>query len=268
MIDLGKKNVIGVTINAIDYDSTVHQIIKAAKERKSLTVSALAVHGVITGVQDAVHRYRLNQFDILTPDGQPVRWAMNLMYKTRLPDRVYGPNLMLKICEKAAHEGLSIYLYGSSDAVLIALEKNLIGMFPALKIAGKKASEFRQISTAEKIKIAEMIRSSDADILFVGLGCPRQEVWAYEHRAVLSMPLIAVGAAFDFHAGLLDQAPLILQNLGLEWFFRLVKEPKRLWKRYVFLNPIFVWNLFLQMTKLKRFAVDDTVEPTNELRYG
>jgi N-acetylglucosaminyldiphosphoundecaprenol N-acetyl-beta-D-mannosaminyltransferase len=268
MIDKGKQNVLGVCVDAVDYEAAVERIIAAAREQRGMAVSALAVHGVMTGVFDATQRYRLNHLDLAVPDGQPVRWAMNLLYHTALADRVYGPTLMLKLCEQAAHEGLPIYLYGSRPAVLQALSASLRDCFPGLVLAGAEPSRFRPISAEEKRTIVETIRSSGAAMVFVGLGCPRQEVWVYEYRDCIAMPLIAVGAAFDFHAGMLPQAPLPMQRLGLEWLYRLVREPKRLWKRYVLLNPSYLALLALQATGLKRFDPARATPPMREIGYG
>ena len=268
MIDKGKKNVLGILVNAVNYEAAVSKILAAASAGKPMSVSALAVHGVMTGVLDSTHRYRLNHIDLVLPDGQPVRWALNLLYHTKLPDRVCGPNAMLQICERAAEEGLSIYLYGSKASVLEALSRNLCQRFPKLIIAGTQPSKFRQVSPQEKQETAQQIRNSGAAITFVGLGCPRQEVWAYEYRDDLSMPLIAVGAAYDFHAGNLAKSPEWLSNLGLEWVFRMMKEPKRLWKRYVFLNPLFMWLFFLQAFKIKHFDPTDATPPVKEVLYG
>ncbi|MDY7014603.1 MAG: WecB/TagA/CpsF family glycosyltransferase [Cyanobacteriota bacterium] len=268
MLDAGKRNVIGVSVNVIDYEAAVDRIIQAAKARQGLSVSALAVHGVMTGALDDCHRYRLNHFDLICPDGQPVRWALNLMYKAKLRDRVYGPNLTLLTCQRAAAEGLPIYLYGSRSEVLAAFGENLRARYPNLQIAGSQPSRFRQVTAEEKQEIVEQIHASGAAITLVGLGCPRQEVWAYEYRDVLKMPLLAVGAAFDFHAGLLPQAPKLWQDLGLEWLFRLIQEPKRLWKRYVLLNPHYVWLLGQQMLGLRRFDPNTALPPQQELRYG
>ena len=268
MIDKGKKNVLGILVNAINYEAAVSKILAAASAGKPMSVSALAVHGVMTGVLDSTHRYRLNHFDLVLPDGQPVRWALNLLYDTQLPDRVYGPNSMLRICERAAEEGLSIYLYGSKASVLEALSHNLCQRFPKLIIAGTQPSKFRQVSPQEKQEIVQQIRNSGAAITFVGLGCPRQEVWAYEYRDDLSMPLIAVGAAFDFHAGTLAKSPEFLSKIGLEWLFRMIKEPKRLWKRYVFLNPLYMWLFLLQALKIKQLDPTDATPPVEEVLYG
>ena len=264
----GKKNILGAWIDAIDYETSVAKIISAAEGGKAMAVSALAVHGVMTGVLDRTHLYRLNHLDLVVPDGQPVRWVLDWLYQTRLPDRVYGPNLMLKICERAAQKELPIYLYGSQPEVLKQLCANLRAQFPRLIIAGSQPSRFRQVSREEKQEIVEEIRGSGAALTFVGLGCPRQEVWVYEYREELMMPLIAVGAAFDFHAGVLSQAPIGLQRLGLEWLYRLVHEPRRLWRRYVFLNPLYLSLVLLQAAGLKRFNPAEAIPPTNEMRYG
>jgi exopolysaccharide biosynthesis WecB/TagA/CpsF family protein len=264
----GKKNLLGAWIDAIDYESAVEKIILAAQEQKPLSVSALAVHGVMTGVLDRTHLYRLNHLDMVVPDGQPVRWALNLLHRTRLQDRVYGPNLMLKVCARAAANKLPIYLYGSKPEVLQSLSENLRVRFPELIIAGAQPSRFRQTTAEEKQLIAAEISRSGAAITFVGLGCPRQEVWVYEYREALQMPLLAVGAAFDFHAGLLSQAPARVQRWGLEWLYRLMREPRRLWRRYVYLNPLYLSLLVLQATGLRRFNPMEATPPADEMRYG
>jgi exopolysaccharide biosynthesis WecB/TagA/CpsF family protein len=233
-----------------------------------MAVSALAVHGVMTGVLDRAHRHRLNDFELILPDGQPVRWALNWLHNAPLNDRVYGPTLMLKICERSAQEGVPIYLYGSHSSVIEGLSDALCARFPDLIIAGAQPSRFRQVSTEEKEAIIQEIRRSGAAITFVGLGCPRQEVWAYEYREALSMPIVAVGAAFDFHAGNLPQAPARLQRAGLEWLYRLVQEPTRLWRRYLLLNPLYVALLMLQASKLVRFDPMRTKPPKQEMRYA
>lgn len=268
MINAGKMNILGVLVNAIDYESAVDRIINAAIKQESLSVSALAVHGVMTGVHDKEHLYRLNQFDLIVPDGQPVRWALNILYKTRLPDRVYGPTLMLKICEQAAIKNLPIFLYGSRPEVIKNLSSHLKVQIPGLTIAGVQPSLFRQVSSQEKQEMIARIRKSGAALVFVGLGCPKQEVFVYEHQHDLSMPLLAVGAAFDFHAGVLPQAPPFLQKVGLEWLYRLFQEPKRLWKRYILLNPEYLFLLLLQWLHLKKFDPIAGVPPTQECRYG
>ncbi|MBP0028089.1 WecB/TagA/CpsF family glycosyltransferase [Roseofilum sp. Guam] len=268
MIDAGKRNILGVLVNVIDYEGAVAQVIQAAKAKKGLSVCALPVHGIMTGVLDNTHRFRLNHMDLICPDGQPVRWALNLIHKAGLSDRVYGPNLTLRVCERAAQEGLPIYLYGSRQEVVDTLSQKLRERYPQLKIAGYQPGRFWQISVEEKQETVQTIKESGAAITLVGLGCPRQEVWVYEYRDHLSMPVLAIGAAFDFHAGLVPQAPPSLQALGLEWLYRLIQEPKRLWKRYVLLNPYYVWLLSLQILGLRKFNPNTTTPPEEEMRYG
>ena len=267
MINLGKHKVLGVRVDAVDYEAAVDFVIQAARERRPAAISALAVHGVMTGVLDAHHLYRLNHFDLIVPDGQPVRWALRSLYGLALPDRVYGPDLMLKVCERAAREGLPIFLYGSTAEVLAEAGDNLLRRYPTLKIAGTESSKFRRLSEPESKELSERIRATGASVVFAALGCPRQEVWAYEFRERLQMPVLAVGAAFPFIAGRLKQAPPQMQRLGLEWLFRLWTEPRRLWRRYLLLNPAYLSLLALQATKIRVFQ-SAGVPPTTEWNHG
>jgi N-acetylglucosaminyldiphosphoundecaprenol N-acetyl-beta-D-mannosaminyltransferase len=267
MRNAGKRNVVGVLIDAVDYDAALDFIFAAASERRSAAISALAVHGLMTGVLNGEQKFRLNHFDLLVADGQPVRWALNLLYNTQLSDRVYGPNLTRKICARAAAEGTPVYFYGSTPEVLEALRIELRKTYPKLKIAGMEPSKFRRLSADEKTALANRIQDSGACIAFIGLGCPRQEIFAFEFRDTLKMPILAVGAAFPFLAGKIAQAPVWMQNAGLEWLFRLVSEPRRLWRRYVYLNPAYVFLVSLQALRLSRFAPEG-VSPAKELLYG
>ncbi len=268
MTDYGKHNIIGISIDAVDYNAAVAYIREAAREERPYGVSALAVHGVMTGVEDDEHRYRLNHLELVTPDGQPVRWALRLLHGVRLPDRVYGPELTLRTCAMAATEGLPIYLYGSTPDVLERLKVNLPQMFPGLIIAGVEPSKFRTTTQQEKLEIADRIKGSGARIVLVGLGCPRQEVFAYEYRELLSLPMLAVGAAFDYHAGLLTEPPAFVQRMGLQWLYRLVQDPKRLWHRYTVLNSRYVLRVAAQKLRLYRPNLQAGTEPTEDILYG
>ncbi|MCC6511136.1 MAG: WecB/TagA/CpsF family glycosyltransferase [Pirellulaceae bacterium] len=268
MIDLGKVNLLGIEVCAVDYEAAVGKIIQAAQQRQPLGVSALAVHGVMTGVTDREHCYRLNQLELVVPDGQPVRWAMNALHGTKLPDRVYGPNLMLKVCQAAAENNLRLFLFGSNSQTLDKLEDQLTAKYPNLSIVGKRPSMFRRLNEAESISLVNDIKGSGADITMVGIGCPRQEVWAFEFKNQLSMPVLAVGAAFAFHAGELAQAPAWMQDRGLEWLYRFTREPARLWKRYVLLNPAYLSLLALQATRLLTLKPSRGQPPRNQMLYG
>jgi N-acetylglucosaminyldiphosphoundecaprenol N-acetyl-beta-D-mannosaminyltransferase len=268
MINLGKKNLLGIGIDAVDYESAVERFIRAAHDGVRYTTTALAVHGVMTGALDKEHRFRLNALDMIVPDGMPVRWGLNLIHSAGLPDRVYGPTLMLKICEAAAQQQLPIFLFGTSQETLDLLAKNLKAKFSALQIVGAEPSKFRTLTDEETEDLVGRIRSSGAKITFAGLGCPRQEIWAYEMGDRLRMPLFAVGAAFPFHAGTLPQAPSWMQRWGLEWLYRLTSEPKRLWRRYLYLNPAYLYLLGLQMLRLKTFDSAKDPAPSTRMNYG
>ena len=267
MINRGKHNLLGILVDAVDYEAAVERILDAAREHRGAAVSALAVHGVMTGALDPTHRYRLNRFDLIVPDGQPVRWALNAMYGTRLDDRVYGPELTLRVCQRAAEEQAPVFFYGSTRPVLDRMQVNLLKRFPALRIAGMEASKFRCLTQSEAMELSTRIRESGASIVFAGLGCPRQETWAYEFRDLLSMPILAVGAAFPFIAGELRQAPPRLQRIGMEWFFRLCIEPKRLWRRYALLNPAYVALVVMQCARLRTFDTQGLM-PESTMLFG
>jgi exopolysaccharide biosynthesis WecB/TagA/CpsF family protein len=268
MIHRGKHNLLGILVDAIDYEAAVNKIISSAKASRPFSVTALAVHGLMVGAMDKSHRHRLNRFDLVCPDGQPVRWGINALHRTDLAVRVYGPTLMLKTCQKAEQEGVSVFLLGGDEALLNRLSDALLKKYPQLKIAGRRPSKFRELTTSERSEMITEVRESGAQILFVGLGCPRQEIFVYECCEDFQMPCLAVGAAFAFHAGVMAQAPAYIQKYGLEWLFRLLHEPRRLWRRYLFLNPAFVALFLLQWTKIRCLDVNDTQEPTSEHAYG
>jgi len=245
--EAGKKNLLGVLVNGVDEGLATAEIIQAARQRRAFAVSAIAVHGVMEGVLDPAHLYRLNHFDLVVADGQPVRWAINLMHSVGLRQRVYGPNLTLAVLAQAAQERIPVFFYGSTPEVLSLLRVNLKTKFPGLIVAGTEPSTFGRTRPEVADRIAKKIRQSGAQVVFVGLGCPRQEVWAYEFRHRLSMPIVAVGAAFPFLAGTLRQAPEWMQERGLEWFFRLCSEPRRLWRRYLLMSPAYLFLVACQM---------------------
>jgi exopolysaccharide biosynthesis WecB/TagA/CpsF family protein len=250
-LSMPSLGVLGVNVSRVDYEAAVAAIIHAAQDQRSFGATALAVHGVMEAYRDRAFAETLNRLDLVTPDGQPVRWAMNLLGARELKDRVYGPTLMLKVCEQAAVNRLPIFLYGSTQPVLDRLSRNLTKRFPDLIIAGMQADRFRDASPAEDEADTRTINESRARIVLVGRGCPRQEKWVAAHLGKVQAAMVAVGAAFDFHAGTLRQAPKILQDYGLEWLFRLLNEPKRLWRRYLILNPLFVLNFSHQLIKTK-----------------
>jgi exopolysaccharide biosynthesis WecB/TagA/CpsF family protein len=268
MIDRGAGNILGVRVSAVDYEFAVSKIMECARIGRRCTVSALAVHGVMTGALDSTHRYRLNHLDLVTPDGQPVRWALNLLHGIRLPDTVCGPRLTFMLCEEAARQGVPVFFYGSTAETLAKLHANLRKRIPGLIVAGSEPSRFRKLTEEEQLNLAKRIRSSKAGILFAGLGCPRQEVFAYEMGKLLHMPILAVGAAFDYHAGLLKNTPALLQRCGLTWLHRLAQEPRRLWRRYLVSNTQFLALFLAQWLHLWKPSLENTAQPGVDIRFG
>ena len=238
-----KFDVLGVGISAAGYDTAVELVIEAGRRRQSAVVSHFAVHAVVSAAEDANLREQVNTFDLVAPDGQPVRWALRWLYKIRLHDRCYGPEMMARVCQRAAAEGISIYLYGSTNEVLAKLGENLTARDPELQIAGSESPPFRALTPAEEDAMVCRINDSGAGIVFIGLGCPKQDRFAARFRNRLHAVQICVGAAFDFHAGTKKSAPPWMQRRGLEWLFRLWQEPGRLWRRYLTTNSVFVAKL-------------------------
>lgn len=261
VIDRGRYPILGVGINAMDAEAAAETVMGAALTKHGLAVSCSAVHSVMMGALDSEHRRRLNSLGLVLPDGQPVRWALRWRHAVEMPDRVRGPDFMLALCRRAEAEGLAVFFYGSRSAVLQRLTQSLRRSYPRLIIAGARPSAFRTISEAEQLEIAAEIRASGAALVFAGLGCPRQEIWAYENASLLQMPVVAVGAAFDLHAGMIPHAPDWMKQSGLEWLFRLGREPRRLWKRYLFLNPLYLLFLGFEAAGLARFNDGSTNHP-------
>ncbi|HEX2971131.1 MAG TPA: WecB/TagA/CpsF family glycosyltransferase [Tepidisphaeraceae bacterium] len=237
----------GVQVSVTNYAEAEELIIRGALNRRSMVVTHLPVHGVVHGATHREYRERVNSFEIVAPDGQPVRWALNWFGRAGLSDRVYGPELMMRVCGRAAEVGVSVYLYGSSPEVVQRLRENLRARWPGLKIAGWESPPFRALNNQEKREVAERINNSGAGLVFVGLGLPKQDLFAYEMRGQIRAVQMCVGAAFDFHAGTKPMAPAWMQRSGLEWLFRLVQEPGRLWRRYLLTNTVF---LFLVLRRL------------------
>jgi exopolysaccharide biosynthesis WecB/TagA/CpsF family protein len=235
-----KRDVLGVGVSATTYDEAVEVILHAARSGAGGVVTALPVHGVVTAAHDPSFRAKVNGFELVAPDGQPVRWALNLLHRAGLRDRVYGPELMLRLCSRAAAEGVGVYLYGSLPHVVERLRANLVARYPALRVVGAESPPFRPLAPQEDAAATARIVASGAGLVFLGLGCPLQDEFAFAHRHRLRAVQVCVGAAFDFHSGNKRMAPALLQRSGLEWLFRLSQEPSRLWRRYLVTNSLFV----------------------------
>jgi len=214
--------------------------IQRAQSQDEAIVHLMPVHGMVSDARVAKYRAAMNTFDVIAPDGQPVRWALNFFHKCHLDDRVYGPELTMRLCRAAAARGVAIYLYGATTEVLEALTAKPLREFPSISISGVEPPPFRALTAQEDAAAIQRINDSGAGLVFLGLGCPKQELFAYEHRESIRAVQLCVGAAFDFHAGNKKIAPGWMQRRGLEWLFRLCQEPRRLWKRYLVTNTLFL----------------------------
>lgn len=240
-----KVSVFGIDYSVVDYSAATKIILEKAREKISFGVSALAVHGLIEAYRNKNFKDIVNKIHMVVPDGQPVRWAMNHFHHLKLKDRVYGPQLTWEVLKEANNFGLSVYFYGSTIETLDKLVKAINTNFTEITIAGVHADRFREATPTEDEEDIKKINASGAHIVLVGRGCPRQEIWVSNHIGKINAVMMAVGAAFDFHAGTLKQAPPWMQKNGMEWLFRLKAEPKRLWKRYTVTNSYFIY-LFIK----------------------
>lgn len=240
------RAILGTTVHATSYLEATGLVLNWAQTGKSSYVCATSVHGIIESQDSPAFQDILNQADLITPDGMPLVWGLRQL---GLPEagRVYGPTLTLHICQAAAEAGVPIGLYGGTPDSLRAFVAFLENRFPGILIACTIAPPFRPLTAEEDAQYTEQIVASGARILFVGIGCPKQEQWMAAHKGRIPAVMMGVGAAFDFHAGQVRQAPHWMQQAGLEWFFRLSVEPKRLWKRYARIVPRFMVGFGAQL---------------------
>ena len=252
--------ILDVKVDLVDYSKAVSLIKEGiSKQFSGRYICASPVHPIIVSRKDISLKDALNNSWLTVPDGMPVVWAAKLLGGT-IKNRVYGPELMLRSCKMAEHYGFSIFLYGSTLQALNKLEVNLKKRFPRLQITGTYSPPFRDLSAKEGKKVNEMLNSCQPDILFVGLGAPKQEKWMANHCPKLNVPVtMGVGAAFDFISGEKKQAPVWMQNAGLEWLYRLVSEPRRLWKRYLWGNIIFCFLLSINFIRANKIKDNETV---------
>jgi len=246
-----RVDVLGVGVSAINMDMAVAEVTRWIEEDERNYVCVTGVHGVMESQSDPELLRIHNESGLTTPDGMPMVWSAHKAGADHV-SRVYGPDLMLELCERAAERGWTAYLYGGKEGVPELLTERLQARFPGLEIVGAYSPPFRELSEAEEAAIVEEINRVDPDIVWVGLSTPKQERWVAKHVDRLqARALLAVGAAFDFHAGLVPQAPSWMQRSGLEWLFRLAKEPKRLWRRYLGNNPRFLWAILRRRPTLR-----------------
>jgi N-acetylglucosaminyldiphosphoundecaprenol N-acetyl-beta-D-mannosaminyltransferase len=246
-------HVVSVPLALIDYRQTLHWIDAMVAQRQRGYVCVCNVHTVMAAGEDHRLREALQSSSLNVPDGQPLVWALNALgYPLR--SRVYGPELMSQACTRAATTGQRFYLYGGrNQGALVQLALNLRQRYPGIKIVGGYSPPHRPLSTDEQESVIDEINRARADVVWVGIGVPKQEKWMAQMRPFLDSPvLVGVGAAFDFHAGLVPQAPSWMQSAGLEWAYRLAHEPRRLWRRYLRYNPRFLGAFAVQLTEQRR----------------
>jgi len=249
-------NVLGVQVSAVNMTMALRTIDGWITRGEPHYVCVTGVHGVMESQRDPELRRIHNQAGMVTPDGMPLVW-LSWLDGHRYVERVYGPDLMLACCAQTGDRAYRHYFYGGADGVPELLRSRLCARYPALKVAGIFSPPFRAVTPEEDEEIVRRINAASPDIVWIGLSTPKQERWMSEHRARLDAPvLIGVGAAFDFHAGLKRQAPRWMQRSGSEWLFRLLTEPRRLWRRYLVNNPAFVWKV--ARTRLGRARAPET----------
>jgi N-acetylglucosaminyldiphosphoundecaprenol N-acetyl-beta-D-mannosaminyltransferase len=247
---LESGQIIDVRVDATTYQDAVTRIVAWASRGDSKYVCVAAVNNVMEAHDDGQFRSVMNNADLVTPDGMPLVWGLRLL-GLREATRVYGPDLTPAVLEAAASAGMKVGFYGGTPEVLQALLSVVRERWPELRVAYAFSPPFGPMSKADDEAVVRDLEESDVRILFVGLGCPKQELWMARHRDRLRVVMLGVGAAFDFMAGKKRQAPLIMQRTGTEWIFRLVTEPKRLWKRYLHHNPRFVLLFAAQLIRTR-----------------
>ncbi|MDR3457322.1 MAG: WecB/TagA/CpsF family glycosyltransferase [Verrucomicrobiae bacterium] len=248
-----RVNVLGVGISVLNLRTALAAIATAVRERRKGYICVTGVHGVMEAQADADFKKILNQAFLCTPDGMPMVWAGKLDGHREMA-RVYGPDLLLEVCAWSETSGCRHFFYGGAEGVADLLAQKLQAKYPRLQVAGTYTPPFRKLNPDEEKGLAEQLAAARPDILWVGLSTPKQEKFMAEYLPKLAVTLmVGVGAAFDFHSGRVKQAPLWMQRSGLEWLYRLGSEPRRLGRRYLRNNPLFVGKFFAQRTGLKKY---------------
>lgn len=248
-------NVLGLPVNLLTWTDALDCIFEWARDRRSSSVCLCNVHSVVTALRLIDHAEALRAADLVVADGAPVAW---LLRRTGQHDqsRISGPDLMWACCREAARRRAPIFLYGATSPTLRQLERRLSAAFPEIRIVGAIAPPFGEPAAEEDLAAVEAINGSGAGIVWVGLGCPRQEAWMHAHRGRVRAVMIGVGAAFDFHAGVVRRAPRWMQQSGLEWLHRILQDPRRLAGRYLVSNTLFI-TAVLRHTLRWRAGVDN-----------
>ena len=247
---LPTQSVVGFPVSTLSFDQQTKVIIQWAQARSSRIVCVSNVHMLMEGHWHNNFARVLLNADLLTPDGMPLVWMTRLM-KRCAQDRVAGMDLMQALCQQAQSTEIGLFLLGSTPEMLSKIQRQLLRDFPDLKVAGALSPPFRSLNREENEAIAQTINQSKAGLVFVSLGCPKQELWMHSHRDRVSAVMVGLGGAFSVYAGVTQWAPAWVRSLGLEWLYRLMQEPGRLWKRYAVTIPPFIWLAFKQVVKVR-----------------
>lgn len=240
--------VLGQPLDAVTWDEALTRIGGWASQRESRYVCISNAHSVVTGSQDAAFARVLQGADLVTPDGAPVAWMLRRL-GVPAQERINGPDLMWRYCAQAARRREAVFLYGGTPQTLDLLQQRLKAAFPGVVIAGAVSPPFRAATPDEIARDVQAINDSGAGTVWVSLGCPKQELWMAARRGQIRAVMIGVGAAFDYHAGTIKRAPPWMQRAGLEWLHRLLSEPRRLWRRYLVTNSLFIWGAARQLLR-------------------
>jgi N-acetylglucosaminyldiphosphoundecaprenol N-acetyl-beta-D-mannosaminyltransferase len=267
---VASRNVLGMRVDATSYEDASQRVVQWAHEGRSAYVCVASVHMVMEAFDTEAFRQVVNGADLITPDGRPLVWALKALGVKRA-SQVRGTDLTAHVIERAARENVPIGLYGGTSELLESFVRILKARFPEIRVVCKIAPPFRPLTDEEDEAVTQQIAASGSRIVFVGIGCPKQEKWMVAHKGRVPAVMLGVGAAFDFHTGRVRQAPRWMQTAGLEWVFRLMSDPRRLWKRYAKHNPRFVGLFLLQLFGLRHFdkgegqhlksSVTDQAEP-------
>lgn len=241
-----RKKVIGFPVIALPFDTQVAVISDWAKSWKSKFVCIANVHMLVEAYRDPNFALILENSDLVTPDGMPLVWMLRLMGVVN-QDRVAGLDVLLALCKQASAEKISVFFLGSDASTLEKMRVRLEQDFPDLIIAGMEPLPFRPMSEAEDQAVVHSLNESKCGLVFVSLGCPKQEIWMAQHKGRVQAVMVGLGGAFPVYAGIYKRAPQFVRSLGLEWLYRLIQEPRRLWNRYISTIPIFLWLAFQQI---------------------
>ncbi len=255
-----REHILGVPIDVLSWTTIVGRIFEWAQRRESRTVCICNVHSVVLARRDNAHADAIRSADSVTPDGAPVAWMLRRQGHGD-QQRISGPDLMWSCCRRAAELGTEMFLYGATPGTLLRLEERLRKEFHSIQIVGALSPPFRALSAEEDAAAVDMINASGARIVWVGLGCPKQEAWLRAHQNKVMAVMVGVGAAFDFHAGIVKRAPSWMQRNGLEWLHRVLQDPQRLARRYLTTNAMFIVGLCYDRLTAKVGSTTTVVPP-------